>query len=276
MSESDYVSRIVNRQKVLSEILGVSGNEEKVVKQIIEEIKPYVDNYWVDATGNLLAVIEGPPGSPAILLDAHTDEIGFMITHVDEKGFAYFTTVGGWDERMFLGQSVIIEPKDERLFGVVGALPPHILPPESRKESVTVDNLFLDFGFMSKEEADKSGVTVGTVGTLYAGFQELPYGRLKGKAFDDRSGCNILIQTAINLKEKELPYTVCLAFSSQEEVGIRGARTAAYAFAEKYDIKMAIACENTTAGDVPKVPPHKSPTKMCFGVFNVVGGLFTC
>ncbi|MHA1912530.1 MAG: M42 family metallopeptidase [Candidatus Kariarchaeaceae archaeon] len=262
MSTNEYESQIIARQKILSEILGVSGSEEKVVKQIIVEIKPYVDNYWVDETGNLLAVIEGPPGSSAILLDAHTDEIGFMITHIDDSGFAYFTTVGGWDERMFLGQSVIVEPNEERLFGVVGALPPHILTPEKRKEPVSVDNLFLDFGFMSKEEAEKKGVTIGTVGTLYSGFQELPYGRLKGKAFDDRSGCNILIQTAINLKGKELPYTVCLAFSTQEEVGIRGARTAAYTFADLYDIKMAIACENTTAGDVPKVPSHKCPSKM--------------
>ena len=260
--DQEYEKGIIERQRRLSEALGVSGHEEKVVEILIEEIEPYVDKYWVDVTGNLLAVIEGPAGSPAILLDCHTDEIGFMITHVDENGFAYFTTVGGWDERMFLGQSVIVEPSDERLFGVVGALPPHILTPEKRKEPVTVDNLFLDFGFLSKEEAEKKRVTVGTVGTLTSGFQELPFGRLKGKAFDDRSGCNILIQTAINLKGKDLPNTVCFAFSSQEEVGIRGARTAAYTFADIYDVKMALACENTTSGDVPKVPPHKCPSKM--------------
>jgi putative aminopeptidase FrvX len=185
-----------------------------------------------------------------------------MITHIDENGFAYFTAVGGWDNRILLGQNVIVEPKEERIFGVIGAVPPHITKQSERKELIPMEKMFIDFGFQSKEELLDEGIDVGTVGTLYFGFQELKGGKLKGKAFDDRSGCNILIQTALNLKKRDLPYTVCFAWSAQEEVGIRGARTSSYTFSTKFDILYAIAVENTTAADVPGVPPQRNPTKM--------------
>jgi len=260
MNDSDYERRIIERQRNLSEILGVSGHEEKVVKFIVEEIDQFVDKHWIDSTGNLMAIINGPTGSRGILLDAHTDEIGFIISHVDERGFAYFVPMGGWDERVLLGQSIIIEPNEKRIYGVIGALPPHIVPEEERKKPVPLDKLFIDFGFSSREEAEKKGVKIGTVGTLYSGFQELTGGRLKGKAFDDRSGCNILVQTLLNVSDKKLPYTLCFSWSTQEELGLRGARTSAYYLDEKYHIEMGIACENTTAGDVPGVPPQKCPS----------------
>src|SRR5271157_310592 len=184
--------QIVDRQRRLSDILGVSGHEEKVVEEIIGEIEGVVDKYWIDKMGNLLGVMnatsEHAANDSAILLDAHTDEIGFMITHITDQGFLYFTLIGGWDERLFLGHSAIMEEGDQRFYGIVGALPPHITSQEERARLVPLDSLFLDFGFLSREEADQAGVHVGTVGTLDTGFQELPGGRLKGKAFDDRSG----------------------------------------------------------------------------------------
>ncbi len=252
--------QVIERQRLLSDMLGVSGNEEKVVQFIISEIEQYVDKYWIDAHGNLMAVINGQKDHHALLLDAHTDEIGFIITHINEKGFAYFMLMGGWDERVLLGQSVIVEPEHHRLHGVIGALPPHVVPESERKKPIPVEKLFIDFGFRSKEEAEKMGVKVGTVGTLYSGFQELPGGLLKGKAFDDRSGCNILIQTLINIHDKEIPRTTCFSWSTQEEVGLRGARTSAYFLDKKYNIEMGIACENTTAADVPGVLPQKCPS----------------
>ncbi len=257
-----YKKQIITRQKQLSEILGVSGHEEKVVDFLINEIESYVDKYWVDVTGNLLAVIQGPSDAPAILLDAHTDEIGFIVTHVTNNGFVYFVPIGGWDERLLLGQNVIIEPKNERIHGIIGALPPHILSKETRKKLVKLESLWMDFGFLSQKEAFEAGVKVGTIATLSSGFHELPGGRIMGKAFDDRSGCNILVQTALNLQGKDLPYTFCFAWSSQEEIGLRGATTASYTLSEQYDIQMAIATENTTSGDVPGVPPQKCPAKM--------------
>lgn len=264
-TEYSYEQKIVERQRRLSEILGVPGHEENVVKDIIEEIKPVVDRYWINPNGSLMAVIRGKSDS-AILLDAHTDEIGFIISHITDKGFSYFTLLGGFDERILLGQSVIIQNENnKRIFGVIGALPPHILSAEERKKPIAADRLFMDFGFLSREEAENNSVNIGTVGTLYSGFQELPGGRLKGKAFDDRSGCNILVQTALNIKGKDLPYTVCFSWSSQEEVGLRGARTAAFDLSKKYNIEMAVACENTTAAAVPGVPPQKSPSILGMG-----------
>jgi tetrahedral aminopeptidase len=261
MDKEKYISEIVERQRNLTEILGVSGHEEKVVEFIRNEVKDVMDELWVDGNGNLLGVMKGE-SEDAILLDAHTDEIGFMITHIDDKGFCRFAPLGGWDPRTLLGQNVIAEPKDERIFGVIGALPPHITKPEERTKIMPLEQMFMDFGFNSKEEANKAGLVVGSVTTAYSGFQKIADGKLKGKAFDDRSGCNVLIQTALNITNSPRPNTVCFAWSVQEEVGLRGARTSAFTFLDKYKVKMALACENTTAGDVPGVPPNMCPAIM--------------
>ena len=258
---AEYQRLVKDRQRRLSEVLGVSGREDKVRDLIIAEIEPVVEKYWVDKMGNLIAVM-GESGKSPILLDAHLDEIGLMVTHVTEQGFAYFTPIGGWDDRLLLGQNVIAEPQNYRVHGVIGALPPHITSVEERRKSLDAESLFIDFGFSTKDEAEAAGVKVGSVCTLDSGFQELSGGRLKGKAFDDRTGCNILIQTAQNLAKKELPHQVCFVWAVQEEVGGRGAKTAAYALDEQYHIAMAVACENTTAGDVPGVPPQRCPARM--------------
>lgn len=264
--DSSYTRQIIDRQRRLSEILGVSGHEEKVTATIAQEIEGVVDKFWVDNLGNLLAVMfatgENTRDLPAILLDAHADEIGFIVIHVTEQGFAYFTLVGGWDERLFLGQHAIVEVTDQRLSGVVGALPPHITSAEERAKPIPFENLFLDFGFLSREEANQCGLQVGTVGTLDMGFHELTGGRLQGKAFDDRSGCNVLVQTALNLTNQERPNTLCFLWSVQEELGSRGARTAAYSLDREYHVGVAIAVENTTAGDVPGVQPPLCPSRM--------------
>ncbi len=259
MDQIEYISKIVERQKNLTEILGVSGHEEKVVEFIKSEIKDVMDELWIDNTGNLLGVMKGD-SEEAILLDAHTDEIGFMITHIDDRGFCRFAPLGGWDQRTLLGQSIIAEPKDKRIFGVIGALPPHLTSPDERNKQVPIEQMFMDFGFNSKEDAAAAGIEVGSVCTAYTAFHEIANGKIKGKAFDDRSGCNILIQTALNIADKPRPYTVCFAWSVQEEVGLRGARTSAFTMIDKYNVVRAIACENTTAAGVPGIPPHMAPS----------------
>jgi putative aminopeptidase FrvX len=261
MDRTEYISKIVERQRKLSEILGVSGSEEKVVEFIQEEVNDVMDELWVDNNGNLIGIMKGE-SEDAILLDAHTDEIGFMLVQIEERGFCRFTPLGGWDPRTLLGQSVIAEPKGERIYGVIGALPPHITKPEDRSKPVPIEQMFMDFGFASKEEANKAGMKVGSVVTAYSGFHELNGGKLMGKAFDDRSGCNVLIQTALNIAKKKRYFTICFAWSTQEEVGARGARTSAFTIIDKYPVMMAIACENTTAAGVPGVPPHMSPSLM--------------
>lgn len=261
MEKEEYVLKIIERQKRLSEILGVSGHEEKVVEFIQNEVKDVMDELWVDENGNLLGVMKGE-SEDAILIDAHTDEIGFMLTHIDDKGFCRFTTLGGWDPRTLLGQNVIAEPEGKRLFGVIGALPPHITKPEDRIKIIPIEQMFMDFGFNSREEANRAGLVVGSVATAFSGFQEIADGKLKGKAFDDRSGCNVLVQTALNIAEKQRPYTICFSWSVQEEVGARGARTSAFSIIDKFNVVMALAIENTTAGDVPNVPQNMCPSVM--------------
>ena len=140
MAEKDlnYEKQIIDRQRRLTELLGTPGSEQNVANAIIDEIKDVVDEYWINSNGSLLAVMKGRDESSAILLDAHTDEIGFVISHITEKGFAYFTLLGGFDERILLGQSVFVETKDgTRVYGVIGALPPHILSADDRKKPIT-------------------------------------------------------------------------------------------------------------------------------------------
>ena len=257
-NEALNTESIKELQKKLSDILGVSGHEEEVRTFILEEIenRELADKSWIDPLGNVLAIKEGSVGDKRILLDAHIDEIGFMISHIDKKGFLRFVSVGGWDNRILLGQSVILKSRTGQLFhGIIGSKPPHITKIEERKKVVDVANMYIDIGMTSMEEVLDNHIEIGTVGTLYSPFVEFPNGMVRGKAFDDRTGCNILLQTMMFLKEKEHSDTILFNFAVQEEVGGQGAITGAY----KLEPTIALAIENTTAADVPKIEEDKIP-----------------
>lgn len=257
--------RILKTLEQLSESVGVSGFEAPPRSLIHKEIKDLVDKVWVDPLGNLLAVREGEKQHPRILLDAHVDEIGFIITHVDKRGFLRIAPLGGWDPRTLPGQRVIIQPHAVKgrypspVFGVVTAMPPHLTSAEQRKKVIPIGELLVDIGVTSHQEAKERGVVMGVPLTVWQPFKRLTDDTLTGKAFDDRVGCTILIETLRRLEEAgDKQATVVFNFSIAEEVGARGARTGAYTL--EPDVALALEC--TTAADIPDVPEHKSPTRL--------------
>ncbi|MFX0037526.1 MAG: M42 family metallopeptidase [Candidatus Hermodarchaeota archaeon] len=257
-SETLNIESIKEFQQKLSSLFGVSGYEDEVRTFILDEIekRDIADKAWIDPLGNVLAIKEGTVGGNRILLDAHIDEIGFMVSNVTKKGFLRFVPIGGWDNRILLGQSVIMKSSSGKLLhGIIGSKPPHITTPEERKKVVDIPEMYIDIGMISEEQVKQNYINIGTVGTLFNPFVEFPNGMVRGKAFDDRTGCNVLLHTMMLLKETKHLDTVLFNFAVQEEVGAQGATTGAY----KLKPTMALAIENTTAADVPGIKDDMIP-----------------
>lgn len=180
-----------------------------------------------------------------------------MVSHIENNGFLRFVPVGGWDVRILLGHSVIIRSETgEILPGIIGSKPPHLTSVKERKKIVELKELYIDIGMSSKDEVLKSKINIGSVGTLSAFFEEFPNNMVCGKAFDDRTGCNVLLHLMKLLNENSpLNDTVLFNFAVQEEIGRIGATTGAF----KLDPTMGIAIENTTAADVPGIKESEIP-----------------
>ncbi len=237
--------------KRLSELYGVSGDEEEVRNFIKLQIKDDVDDMIEDAYGNLIAR-KGKKKLPKIMLAAHMDEVGFMITAVEKNGLLRFRSIGILPQ-VVLAKRVAFRNKDIK--GVIGAKPVHQLKPEEQKSIPEPDQLFIDIGVSSKEEAEKL-VQVGDYCTFDTRFRRQG-NTIFGKAFDNRVGCYVLIQL---IKNYDLPcyYT----FTVQEELGLMGARIAGY----RIDPQIALAVDTTASGkwptekDLPQYPElNKGP-----------------
>jgi putative aminopeptidase FrvX len=261
-SESLKFESIKDLQQKLSSLIGVSGREEDVSAFILNEIQnnDLADKAWIDPLGNVLAIKEGTENSNRILLDAHIDEIGFMISHVEKKGFLRFVLIGGWDTRILLGQSIVLKSSTGEIFnGIIGSKPPHLSSIEERKKKMDVSEMYIDVGLGSEEEVISNNINVGSVGTLSSPFTDFPNGMIKGKAFDDRTGCNVILHTLRLIKENgPIKDTVVCNFAVQEEIGGRGAETGAYTLKPT----MALAIENTTAGDMPGIRESENPVSI--------------
>ena len=234
--------------KTLCDEYGISGNESTVASRIIGMIEDYADSYYVDNLGSVIAFKKGTR-TPAkkILIDAHTDEVGMIVTGFAADGGICFTTVGGVDARVILGRRVLVG--EDRIPGVIGTKAIHMQSEEERKTAVPVDKLYIDIGCSSKEEA-QALVDYGDEVCFPAGFGTFGNGYLKGKAIDDRFGCAVMVE----LIRSELPCDCWFSFSVQEEVGCRGAAASAFAVAPDY----AIVLETTTAADLAGVSEPKS------------------
>ena len=234
--------------KTLCDEYGISGNESTVASRIIGMIEDYADSYYADNLGSVIAFKKGAR-TPAkkILIDAHTDEVGMIVTGFAADGGLCFTTVGGVDARVILGRRVLVG--EDRIPGVIGTKAIHMQSEEERKTAVPVDKLYIDIGCSSKEEA-QALVDYGDEVCFPAGFGTFGNGYLKGKAIDDRFGCAVMVE----LIRSELPCDCWFSFSVQEEVGCRGAAASAFAVAPDY----AIVLETTTAADLAGVSEPKS------------------
>ena len=253
---STVVSVDIEILKELSNVPGPPGFEDKVRELIAKYIKDYVDELSVDNLGNLIAVKYGKEKDFKVMIAAHMDEVGLLIRFIDNNGFAKFMALGGIDPRILPGQRVVILTEKEPVRGVIGFKPPHITSSEERSKAIPIKDLYIDFGARSAEEAKEMGVREGCVAVFDRDFQVISPKIVTGKAFDDRVGCFVLIETLKRLKET-VP-TIYAVFTVQEEVGLRGAGVAAYAI----NPSLAMVLEGTVAADTPEVPQSDVITRV--------------
>ncbi|MEM2103278.1 MAG: M42 family metallopeptidase [Candidatus Bathyarchaeia archaeon] len=240
----------------LSNACGVAGREEEVRNIMKTMLKPYVDEVKEDKLGNVIGVKKGFGNTPKIMLAAHMDEIGLFVKTITREGFLQFTKIGGIDDRILLAQKVIVHTEKGPLHGIIGSKPPHIQKEEERKRVVTFDELFIDVGAESQDEAKNMGVKIGDSVSFDIKFAKIGNDVAIGKAFDDRVGCAVMIEALKELKETQC--TVYAVGTVQEEVGLRGATTAAFGIYPD----VGIALDVTVAGDVPGVKEVEAPIKM--------------
>lgn len=234
---------------------GVSGNEGRVRELIREKITPYADDITVDSMGNMIALKKGRSSSKKIMLSAHMDEVGFIVSGFTEKGYLEFKTVGGIDTRVIISKKVYVGEKN--VPGIIGIKAIHL---QSRSERNTVPNissLYIDIGAKSKAEAEKK-VNLGDYVTFATEFEYFGNNKIKAKAIDDRAGCFVLTE----LIKREVEYDTYFCFLVQEEVGLRGAQIAASRI--KPDI--ALVLEATTCSDVYGCKEHEYVTSLGKGV----------
>lgn len=242
--------------ETLSTAFGVSGFEDDVRDVISQFVKPLVDAVHTDPLGNLIVTRKGKSDF-TLMLDAHMDEVGLIISYIEEKGFLRFATVGGWDVRILPAQVVKVRTREGRLItGVIGSLPPHVLKPEDREKPFKLEDLFIDVGASSADQVQNMGIRIGDPAVPYYPFEQLSDNLLGGKAFDDRAGCAVAIRTLQELQKQSLDLTLVCNFAIGEETGLRGARAAAY----RITPSVALALEGTIGADVPGVAPARQPT----------------
>lgn len=210
--------------KELVETSGVSGNEANIREKIEEEIKDHADNIRVDDFGNLIA--EKGSGDKNLMLMAHMDQIGLSVKRIDDNGFLWFTKIGGMFEAGVVNQRVEVETSEgENITGVISTKPPHLQDGEEKQKLPDMDKMFVDIGAEDKEDAEDMGVKVGDFIHYQRDFAELGGDRVTAPAFDDRVGCAVAIEA---LKEFDEDYRLSVVFSTREEVGTKGAKTATY------------------------------------------------
>ncbi len=235
--------------KELCLINGTSGRENEVRDYIIAHIRGFAD-YRVDALGNLIVTKKGQKTPKnKVMLAAHMDEVGLMITYITDEGYLKFANVGGIDARVLLGRAV----KIGKLSGVIGVKPIHLLKDDEERVIPKNDTLYIDIGAKDKADAEKY-VSIGDCAYFDSEFVTFGNGFVKSKAIDDRAGCAVLI----NMIQNSLEYDMTFAFTVQEEVGLRGAKAAAFGIAPDY----AVVVESTTAADIEGVDGCKQVCKL--------------
>jgi endoglucanase len=240
----------------LSNACGVAGREEEVRSLLQKFLKPYVDEIKEDKLGNLIAVKKGKKNSPKVMLAGHMDEIGLLVKTISKKGFLQFTKIGGIDDRVLLAQKVMAYGKKGPLHGIIGSKPPHIQKEDERKRVIASDEMFIDIGAKSQTEVQRMGVRIGDPIEFDVRFAQIGKDIVIGKAFDDRVGCAVMVETVKRLEKTEC--TVYAVGTVQEEVGCRGAITSAYGICPD----VGIALDVTIAGDTPGVKEAEAPIKL--------------
>ena len=208
------------------------------------EAGQFADSVYADVRGSSFAVLEG--GAPRVLLAGHIDEIGLMISYIDDEGFLYFAGVGGWDSQVLVGQRVRLVGRGGEVIGVVGKKAIHLMKPDERDKVSKIDDLWIDIGAANRAEALER-VRVGSVGVIDGPVYEFPHGRVVSRGLDNRIGAFTVLEALRLLAQDRPKATVAAVATSQEEITFAGAYTAAYGF----DPQVAIVVDVTHATDSP-------------------------
>ncbi|MEJ2217023.1 MAG: M42 family metallopeptidase [Gemmatimonadota bacterium] len=234
--------------KRLLDATGPSGFEAGPAAVWREEADRFADEVRADVSGNSLATVN-PAGAPRVMLAGHIDEIGLMITHVDDDGFLYFEGIGGWDPQVLVGQRVRLLTKVGVVRGVVGRKPIHLIREEEKDKAVKIRDLWIDIGAGDREAVQKRGVRVGDPGVIDADVVDLDGDVIASRAIDNRVGAFVVLEALRLLSEDKPAASVTAVATSQEEIGYQGGGARASAFSVEPDI--ALAVDVTFATDAP-------------------------
>lgn len=245
-----------NRLKEICEIPGVPGHEFLIRKHLMQVIKPYVDSMSIDPLGNLIAFKKGK-SRKKLMISAHMDEIGFIVSHIEKEGFIRFKTLGGFDPKTLCSQRVVLYDEKQQIPAVIGCKPIHSMTAAERKNVPELDTFYMDCGLPQKEIEKRIslGMPVARIGPC-----EKMGEMIVSKSLDNRLCVHVLVEMLRSLKEPA--YDTYALFSVQEEVGIRGASVASAAI--KPDV--GIALDVTLANDLPGISPQDYCTKLGEGV----------
>jgi endoglucanase len=235
--------------KELVETPGVSGDEHRIREKIRGKVEDHVDSLETDNMGNLIAT-KGS-GEKTLMIATHMDQIGLTVKNIDENGYIRFSKVGGATTQSLMNQRVTVHTEEGDVTGVVGMKPPHLMDDEKRDELPEEEQLFIDVGAEDDEDIEEAGIKIGDYITFDRNFSELRDDYVTSMAMDNRVGCAAAIET---LKRFDEDYELAVVFSTQEEVGRKGAKTSAF----RIDPDVALAVDVSIAGDIPGIEDHES------------------
>jgi putative aminopeptidase FrvX len=240
----------MNLLKQLTMLPGIPGHESEVKKVVESEVKKSTDHVLYDNLGSIIGV-KGTRG-PRIMIAGHMDEVGLIISQITKEGFLKFQTIGGWFSQVMPSQLWDIHTKQGILTGVTGIKPPHIIPEDQRVKAILMEDLFIDIGVKSKEEAIEKGIELGLMITPKSQFIEMANPNyLLAKAFDNRVGTYIGLE--VLKRANPINAQLFATFTVQEEVGLRGAKTASYVVHPD----LAISIDTGVGYDTPKGSPEE-------------------
>jgi tetrahedral aminopeptidase len=252
----------------ICETPGAPGFEQRIRELVIKEVTPLVDEVTIDSMGSVIALKKGKQNK-SVMVAAHMDEIGFIVTHVDDDGFIRFHPLGGFDPKTLTSQRVIIHGKKD-IIGVMGCKPIHLMKPEERTKAMPIEDYFIDTG-RPKKELDKI-IQVGDSITRERGLIEMG-DCINSKSMDNRVSVFILLEMFRELKSKKVPYDIYGVFTVQEEVGLRGAISSAH----HVDPDFGFGLDVTIAFDVPGAQAHERVTRLQHGAaIKIMDGMTIC
>ncbi|WP_019587712.1 M42 family metallopeptidase [Deinococcus apachensis] len=231
-------------------LTGPSGSEEDVARLVLQLARPLADRVKVDAFGNVFATRHASgSGARRVVIAAHMDEVGFRVRTIEADGFLRLEKVGGTDDRVLPAQRVWVRTESARLLGVIGAKSAHLLTDADRQRVTPYEELYVDVGARTAEDVTRMGVRLGDPVGFVGDLTELGQGtgRYTAHAIDDRAGCAVLLALLETFRDEAPPVTLTVVFSTQEEVGLRGAQAAA----SQLDVDVALALDMTAADDTP-------------------------